>query len=453
MGDPRETTEETSSEDVGRKPAPGLVVVHSRHSPMCIPIALVNGRAVVGRTIADDVRLPDERVSREHAELTFDGKSWTARDLGSTNGTFVGGTRTTGPTPVEAPHVVRIGNTLLLLRDDITPFLRAPAVRVEQGIVIGPALSQPFAAIDRAARSRPSVLLLGESGTGKEYAARRFHEAGPSSKGSLVAVNCAAIPEGVAERLLFGARRGAFSGATENSGGYLQAADGGVLFLDELGELSLEVQAKLLRVIETKEVLSVGASRPQHVDVRFCFATNRNLRNDVAAGKFRADLYYRIQTPEVRLPALRERREDIPWLVQQALLIAGGGLEAHAKLVEACLLRVWPGNVRELLSEVREAAEEALDRKLTVVSAEQLREHAGVMMNAIETTSTTSAPPGPKAQSPDQVTREAIEGALEAEGGNLAGAARALGLHRTQLYRRMADLEIPTPGRKRAGSE
>ncbi len=436
--DKNETTEETSSDDVGEEPAPGVVVVCSRDTPMCVAIPLHRGRAVIGRTLPDDTRLPDERISREHVEIGFDGKTWTVRDLGSTNGTFVGGVRVSGAAVTASSRVVRIGNTILLLREDLgSP--RSGEVRIEDGIVIGPALAHSIASVERAARTRGSVLLVGESGTGKEYAARRFHEAGPASKGVLIAVNCAAIPEGVAERLLFGARKGAFSGATENSNGYLQSADGGVLFLDEFGELSLEVQAKLLRVIETKEVLAVGSSRPQHVDVRFCFATNRNLRADVAAGKFRADLYYRIQTPEVLLPPLRERLEDIPSLIAQALSSVRAGLRPHAKFVEACMLRMWPGNIRELLSEVREAAE-GLDESAQVVMAEHLREHAGVEMAPTSEV--------PRRESIERLTRDSIENALTANGRNLAATARALGVHRTQLYRRMAELEMATPGRK-----
>jgi transcriptional regulator with PAS, ATPase and Fis domain len=443
----RETTEETSSSDAGTKRIPGVVIACSRETPLLLTVPLERGRSVIGRTLADETRLPDERVSREHVEIAFDGEAWTLRDLGSTNGTFVDGVRATGQVTVDAPRaVVRIGNTILLLREDITPF-RSAKVRVEDGIVIGPVLGHALAAVERAARTRPSVLLVGESGSGKEFAARRFHAAGPASTGPLVAVNCAAIPVGVAERLLFGARRGAFSGATEHANGYLQSADGGVLFLDELGELTLEVQAKLLRVIETKEVLAVGALRPQRVDVRLCFATNRNLRADVADGKFRADLYYRIQAPEVALPPVRTRREEIPWLVAQALSTIGGGqLKAHAKLVEACMLRPWPGNVRELLSEVREAGGEALDQGVTVVTSEHLREHAGEALTASSMPAATSQ----RRTATEPLSREAIASALEQNEQNLAAAARALGVHRTQLYRRMAELEMSTPGRKNA---
>lgn len=424
-----------SSGTFGVQRVPGVLIVYSRDTPMLVAVPLERGRLILGRTLASGVSLPDQRVSREHVKIGFDGKTWTVRDLGSTNGTFLDATRASGALTLDGPRVVRIGDTLLVLREDIAPF-HSGEPRIERGMVVGATLGQALAAVERAARMRTSVLLVGESGSGKELAARRFHALGPTSKGPLVAVNCAAIPAGVAERLLFGARRGAFSGATEHADGYLQSADGGVLFLDELGELSLEVQAKLLRVIETKEVLAVGALRPQHVDVRLCFATNRDLRVAVAEGRFRADLYYRIQAPEVRLPPLRARVEDIPWLIAEALSAIGSGeLSAHARLVETCMRREWPGNVRELMSEVGEAGATALDAGAVVVTPERLREGAGF---ALEATGGSSA----QLQRARAPSRNAIAAALEANRQNLAATARALRMHRTQLYRRMAELEM-----------
>src|SRR5262249_15941137 len=155
----------------------------------------------------------------------------------------------------------------------------------------------------------------------------------------------------------FGARRGAYSGATEDADGYIVAAEGGVLFLDEVAELDLDVQAKVLRVVETHEVLPLGGSKPRHVEVRMCFATHRDLSAAVAEGRFRADLYYRIGEPQVQMPSLRERREEIPWLAMRAHEAAGGGPPLGAKLIEACLLRPWPGNVRELVSAIGAAIE------------------------------------------------------------------------------------------------
>src|SRR5262249_47131898 len=196
--------------------------------------------------------------------------------------------------------------------------------------------------------------------------------AGASAGGPLVAVNCATIPEALAERLLFGARKGAFSGADADSDGYIQEADGGTLFLDEVAELSLAVQAKLLRVLETREVLPLGASKPRKIELRFCSATHRDLRAHVAAGKLREDLYFRIATPRVTVPPLRERPEEIPWLLQAEVSRIAPSLALHVSVVETCLLRGWPGNVREILAEIRSAAQTALSAESQRLEARHL---------------------------------------------------------------------------------
>src|SRR6185436_2830275 len=173
------------------------------------------------------------------------------------------------------------------------------------------------------------------------------------------AVNCAAIPHTIAERLLFGARRGAYSGAEADAIGYVQEADGGTLFLDEIAELDAQVQAKLLRVLESREVLSLGASRPRKVDFALCSAASKDLRALVGSGGLREDLYFRIGRPAVMLPALRHRPEEIPALIARELARCSPALTAHVALVEQCLLRPWPGNVRELVAEIRVAAQAA----------------------------------------------------------------------------------------------
>jgi len=233
-----------------------------------------------------------------------------------------------------------------------------------------------------------------------------------------VAVNCAALPPPLAERLLFGVRRGAYSGADTNADGYLAAADGGTLFLDEVAELPLEVQAKLLRVVEDRELLPLGAARSRRIDVGFVTATHADLRAQAATGRFRQDLYFRLGKPVVSLPPLRERLEDIPFLVERAFAQLARPRQPHASLVEAALRRAWPGNIRELLREITEAATRApvADR----VRAEHLDAHAGHAFAA------ASRPE-------DSAAR--IREALVREQGNVSRAARALGMHRTQLRR------------------
>jgi transcriptional regulator of acetoin/glycerol metabolism len=379
----------------------------------------------IGRDDPVGALLDDERLSRHHAHIRRDGDDLLVSDLESRNGTFVDG-RSVREKRIRGEHVVRAGGTLLITCDDVSSFA-GKHVRKEGSLVIGTRFAEALAHVERAGRAGDAVLVRGETGTGKEIVARRYHEATAHASGPFCAFNCANIPEGLAERLLFGARRGAYTGATSDSEGVIEAADGGTLFLDEVGELDLGVQAKLLRVLETREILPLGASRPRTVDVRFCFATNRDLRADVAHGRFRDDLFFRLGTREVVTPPIRERREDIPWLLASAAGEVDATLGLHAKLVEECMLRPWPGNVRELLREGKHAAELAAEAGERVVRAEHLRETAGQRI--------ASEPhEGP---SPSDV-----RAALTAASGNVSEAARTLGVHRTQLRRAMRKLGL-----------
>ena len=398
------------------------LVAHSLHAPLVI------GRELRG--VADD----DDRMSRRHAEIAVTDGGISVSDLGSRNGTFVDGNRLEQPAWAHAPTIVRTGKTIGIVVRDITPYEQA-TVDVDANVVVGPILRRAWTAIERAARSGDGVMVLGESGVGKELAAQVFHGAtGPRNE--LIAVNCAAIPAGLAERLLFGARRGAFSGADRDADGYLVAADGGTIFLDEIAELDLVVQAKLLRVIETHEVIPLGEARPRKIDLRVVAATLRDLRAEVAARRFREDLYHRIGRPEIRLPALRDRPEEIPWLIGTTLAQVDGRLRAHATLIEHCLLRPWPGNLRELAGEIRRAGVGVADANRTEVQARDLAPDAGLRMTGLRMTGapTPDSQPLP-ATLPDTAT---IERALAEHHGNVTGAARALGLHRNQLRRFLA---------------
>jgi transcriptional regulator with PAS, ATPase and Fis domain len=241
-------------------------------------------------------------------------------------------------------------------------------------------------------------------------------------------VNCAAIPEGLSERLLFGARRGAYSGAVADSEGYVQSAHGGTLFLDEIAELDLLVQAKLLRVLETREVLQLGASKPRKVEIQVCVASHKSLREEVAQGRFREDLYFRVGRPEVYIPPLRERLDELPWLVARELIAINSELHASVNLIEDCALRVWPGNVREFLREVRRAAHQALDAESLLVDTQHLASDAGYGL-------TPSKPPEASASKSVMPSDERVASALVENGGNVRGTARALGIHRNQLRR------------------
>jgi Nif-specific regulatory protein len=289
--------------------------------------------------------------------------------------------------------------------------------------------------------SDTTVLLLGESGSGKEMAARALHRVSARAARAFVAINGAALGETLLESELFGHERGAFTGAVASKPGKLELADGGTLFLDEVAELAPAVQAKLLRVLETREFERVGGTRTRKVDLRLIAATNRDLRAEVRAGRFREDLFYRLNVVSVTLPPLRERREDIPLLasffaarVARRLnrKLAGFSPEAHVLLAQ----HDWQGNVRELANAVERAV---LLTDSDVIRPESLPEEIR-----------DAAPLGPRAGRFDDAVREAkkkaVLAALEEAGGNVTGAARLLGLHPNYLHRLLRSLSLRAGG-------
>jgi DNA-binding NtrC family response regulator len=295
-----------------------------------------------------------------------------------------------------------------------------------------PALIRALRTLDRVVPGHFPVLLVGESGTGKELFARAIHSYGPRGAGPFVAVNVAAITPSLLESELFGHRRGAFTGADRDRNGLLQQAHGGVLFLDEITEMDLELQAKLLRFLEDGLVRPLGSERSEHVDLRIVAATNRTPQEEIARGRFRQDLYFRLAVITIELPPLRERRADIPelvrWFLQQAA--AARGSAASKTLSEACLeamaRRAWPGNLRQLRNEVFR------------VDALALGNEIGAELLSVE-----RVEPEPRALDLASLERWAIEEALRHSGGNKAEAARLLGISRGALYHKLAQ---PGPG-------
>lgn len=308
----------------------------------------------------------------------------------------------------------------------------AAAGRVE--LLAQSAAMQPVLRLmERVGPSAANVLVTGEHGTGKELVARWLHHASPRARGPLVAVNMGGLSDGVFESELFGHVKGAFTDAKHDRVGRFELADGGTLFLDELGNLSLTQQAKLLRVLQTGEVERVGASRPRQVDVRVVAATNADLRAEVSAGRFREDLLYRLNTVEIHLPPLRERREDVPLLAAHFLARHaqryGKRLDGFAPdALQALLAHPWPGNVREL--------DHAVERAVLMAQGAVLR--AGDLALTVDRT----APAALEELPLEQVERVLIQKALQRHEGNVSHAAKALGLSRSALYRRMAQFGL-----------
>jgi transcriptional regulator of acetoin/glycerol metabolism len=408
------------------EPVPGLVVLFADGRPTLRTFRVGATPIELGRVELAEGERVDSMISRQHLRVACDGAAFVVTDLNSHNGSYAAGRRISGEMRLPAGTLIRLGGVLLLAVADVVSF-KDYGLGIEQGAVGGPSFRR---ALETVAMTQqlgfvPSLLISGESGTGKEIAAQVFHRAAGKPKAPFTAVNCATIPKELAERLLFGSRRGAFSGATD-APGYVHAASGGTLFLDEVAELPLEVQSKLLRMLETREVLPLGATKPESVDVRVCAATWRNLRQEVATGRFREDLYFRIGQPEVQLPPLRERVDEIPWHVQHVLDAWAGQHEFHAtaNFLEACSLRPWPGNVRELRAEVRRAAAVVAARGSSSLNAEDLSPAAG---QRIERAASSEAPASFPA--------DEFAAALTAERGNVLGAARQLGVHRNKVRR------------------
>jgi transcriptional regulator with GAF, ATPase, and Fis domain len=339
------------------------------------------------------------------------------------------------------------------------------AAMAAEFIAESPSSRRMVATIRRVAPSRATALIQGETGTGKELVARMLHFWSRRAEGPFVTVNCAAVPENLLESELFGHTKGAFTGAIRDRAGCFERASGGTLFLDEIGEAGPDFQAKLLRVLEDGEVMRVGASKPRKVDVRIVAATNRALRREVETGRFRADLFFRLNVIPINIAPLRERTEDILALARYFLIAhsadAGRPITLSPEAERALLAYSWPGNVREL--------ENVIERAVVMSGAEVLTPDAFALdelpdQEPLEETAEDAAGTSPMASAPrfetaeahgtvaagtgtlqeclDRAATERIKAALTAAAGNRAEAASALGVDRTTLYRLMKRLGL-----------
>lgn len=311
----------------------------------------------IGTARGNHLVLVDRAVSRHHCVITVTPQGYLLRDLGSTNGTTVSGIR------IESAYlktgvIVGVGESSLRF-EELSDEVREP---LSEETLYGRALGQStamrrlFAVLPRIAASDSTILLEGETGTGKGLLADAIHRGSPRASGPFVVVDCSAIPPSLIEAELFGHGKGAFTGAVGARAGAFEAANGGTVFLDEIGELRLDMQPKLLRALEERQVRRIGTLDPVKLDVRVIAATNRDLRQEVNKGTFRSDLYYRLNIVRMRIPPLRERRDDIPLLVAHFYgQFAPGDGHPPADLVDTLARQEWPGNVRELRGAVERA--------------------------------------------------------------------------------------------------
>jgi len=392
-------------------------------------------RLQIGSHPLNEVEVRDRTVSRFHCEVFVDrdGRAW-VKDLGSRNGTRVNGVRVR-EAELQEGMVLRVGQ-LELVFTPLAERNELPVAPVTSfGTLVGSSvpLRTAFAQLAKAAAKDVTVLLTGESGTGKSEAAELLHEQSGRAGKPLRVVDCAAVPANLLESELFGHERGAFTGAIQRRVGVFEEAEGGTVFLDEVGELPLDLQPKLLRVLEAREVRRLGANRYLPVDVRVVAATNRDLRAEVNVGRFRPDLYFRLAVLTVRLPPLRERPGDIPLIAKQLLGRLTLDEETRRALAEPAFLSrlqlsPWPGNVRELRNHLERCA--ALQEALQPASEDPSPQH----LDALDVSIPFSEA---RRRLLDSFEQGYVRALLDRHDGNVSRAAATAGVDRAHLHRIM----------------
>jgi two-component system response regulator AtoC len=449
------------------------LVIHERRQVLRVRLP-ASGSVVIGRSGDCDVRLDDGSVSRQHAKLHI-GSVPELEDLGSRNGSRVfdgvttfeaiadgaagGGVRLTrGKRAQVGPgQAFRIGRVVCFLQRT-SPLRHTDPVAADEGVACedivlqAPATVEAFELASRFAATDLPVLILGETGVGKDVLADHVHKSSPRHRGPFVRVNCGALSESLLESEFFGHQRGAFTGAVDAKPGLLEWGDGGSVFLDEIGELPLSTQVKLLHAIETGEVTRVGSTKSKKVDVRFIAATNRDLANDVQHGRFRKDLYFRINGGRIVMAPLRERQADIEPLARLFLNRFCTKNRIPVPEISAAALRrfheyAWPGNARELKNAMERAALMAGGE----IQPRHLPKEEELTKSVVAEDEITrwDAPTQGKFAGPGAEGRHSdIVEALQICAGNQTRAAKLLGISRRTLVNRLNEYSLPRP-RKR----
>jgi DNA-binding NtrC family response regulator len=435
---------DTSLRASGEPPRPARARLRVRERGRERVVALDSDAVTVGKDPANDVVLDDPFVSGRHLRLDRRAGRWHVRDLASTNGTLLAGVRVTeAELPVGA--LLTLGDAEVVLEAPGESRRPAPADVFEGMISSDTAMRQMFDLLERVAPADAAVTILGETGTGKELVARALHRLSGRREATFIPVNCSAIAESLIESELFGHEKGAFSGAERLRKGAFEEADGGTIFLDEIGELPLDLQPKLLRTLEQGEVKRVGASRPLIVNVRVVAATHRDLRAQLRAGKFREDLYYRLCVVPVTVPPLRARRGDVRTLAEHFLERAsprGLALRFSDEALSKLEGYDWPGNVRQLKNTVQRALlfrGEGLTVQAPAVTFEDARSVA-VGVGDDDTLYV-------RGLKLEDLEREAIRLSLRRHRGKRAAVVKELGIAKSTVMKRIAQWGLQNEGR------
>jgi DNA-binding NtrC family response regulator len=396
----------------------------------------VGPRMTIGKASDNDLVLGDDTVSRHHCELVRTGNGITVKDLASTNGTKVDGIRV--QEAIIAPgSVLKVGEVEISVRPAAQKLEMLPSESTEFAGVMGQALSMRtiFGVLERIAPTEATVLIEGETGTGKDVLARAILAKSPRANKPYVIVDCGAVSYSLIESELFGHERGAFTGAVALRQGAFELAEGGTVFLDEIGELPLDVQPKLLRVLETREFRRVGGNKTLKSNVRVIAATKRNLQREVSAGKFREDLYFRLAVVPVTVPPLRTRREDIPMLARHILKLTSATTEyvMSDETLAALMAHDWPGNVRELRNVLERAvylaqATGGTDLSLVILPAGASPSDSSFQFEAGKSYRDT------RTKYEGEFERRYVKWLLGRHGGNVSAAAREARMDRKHLH-------------------
>ena len=432
----------------------------------------------IGSMDDNDVVLADDTVSRYHCKIIQDDTGYVLVDNNSTNGTFINKVRVREGF-LKPGCTIAAGQSVLTFnaREEEVQIVPSRADRCGRLIGGNAKMREIYSIIEKIAPTATTVVIDGETGTGKEVVAQTIHELSPRSRGELVVFDCGAVPPNLIESELFGHEKGSFTGAMMTRTGLFEQADGGTLFLDELGELPIDLQPKLLRALEQREVRRVGAAKAQKVDVRIIAATNRNLEDEVRAGRFRQDLFYRLSVVRLHLPSLRDRVDDIPLLVQTFLdhgsynklpngqpKVRGISRDAAAALQAYS----WPGNVRELVNVIERAVSFCSHQVIELSDLPDFARHskpaaAQQPARRMPTGPAVSLQPNPP-PTPDELLgegvtfkdakerwvatfeRDYIVQTLKRNTGNISHAARAADIDRKYFRKLMKKYDIEAAG-------